>query len=362
MAGRYKKYRDGQIVKVKGIAVPYTYWPDSFITRGRTVTTNPWSCMSAHVNMTIEPANKRKRALAFIEQAEDFYRAAANAPRAGSQPLLYYYSFLNLAKAFLVVKTNVSLSRCFHGLKEPPDNIRKRLTITSQQVRVDGHGGGRVKVYRELTKQIGFRAPSSVKDTKLVDLLEQTVAIHPTVCHTLNKKKRFFALRTIEFRTANKEVWIRLNVDKNELAIDKDAPGLIRNQMLSFEEVESDDRETRCYESEAMKYRVSPREILPKLVESTKKDVWSVLRPGGYRYYISTIEKNARLAQVSSAYQVMFYFGSIARYRPDDFIKFIEGKHGWLVTEFINTQPIQFTYLLGSSIIDSEMVIPETSM
>lgn len=362
MPGRYNRCRDGRDVRVKGIPVPYTFWPDSFISRGRTVTTNPWSCMSAHVNMVIDRPRQQSRAVSFLEQAEDFFKAAASAPRLGSQPLLYYYSFMNLAKALLVVSEDMALSHCLHGLKEPTDNTRKRLTITSQQVKVDGPGGTREKIYRELVKQIGFSPPSSSRETKLVALLEQIVAIHPTVCHTLNKKRKFFAVKSIEFKTENKEVWIRIKVDHDELAIDKEAPAQIRNQMASFSEVESDDRQTRCYESHAIKYGISPGEVLKGLVESTKKDIWSMLRPGGYSYYISTIDRNARLSQIASAYQVMFYFGSIARYRPDDFKKFVEGRHGWLITEFINTQPIQFTYLLGSSIIDSEMVIPETKI
>lgn len=55
----------------------------------------------------------------------------------------------------------------------------------------------------------------------------------------------------------------------------------------------------------------------------------------------------------------MFYFGSISRYRPDDFYKLVVGKHGWMVQEFINTQPLQFIYFLGCGIVDAEMVVPE---
>lgn len=354
----YRKRREGEVVKVKGIVVPYTFWPNAYIRQGRIVTTNPWACMSAHINLNIKMDKQKKRAIAFLNQAEAFYQAAAT-PRLGAQPLLYYYSFLNLAKAFLVVSANLDLSHCLHGLSEPDDNIRKRLTITSQQVKAHGPGGAKVKVYRDLVRYIGFQPPSASIQIKLVDLLDQIVAIHPTVCHSLKKKVRFFPINTIAFEASKKEVWVTVTVKYDDLAVNKDAPTQIRENMTSFEEVGSGDIHHRCYQSKAIAYKKTPLDVLSKIVEVTKKDIWSVLRPGGYQFYVSAIASRDRLAQVASAYQTMFYFGSIARYRPDDFLKFVEGKHGWLIQEFINTQPLQFVFLVGGALIGAEMVVPE---
>lgn len=80
---------------------------------------------------------------------------------------------------------------------------------------------------------------------------------------------------------------------------------------------------------------------------------------GRYRFWISSIPKNKRRTQLASGYQAMFYLGSVSRYRPDDYHKLAEGKHGWMVQEFINTQPLQFIYFLGSGIVQAEMVAPE---
>jgi len=319
--------------------------------------------MSAYVNKNVKPNNQRKRALAFLEQAEDFYQSAS-APRLGSRPLLYYYSFMNLAKAFLVVRRNLDLTKCIHGLKEGKNNVRQRLTITSQNVKIDDQSIKRTQIYREFVAECGFSIPKKPKPMKLVDLLEQVVGVHQIVCQTLNRKQRFFPTSNIsfEFNPNGKQVWVTILAKRSNLAGNKNAPKAIRDNMASFEEVESFDRSYRRYESKVSKpYSRSPQDVLKGLVEETKKDIWSLLRPGRYQFYISSIPRHMRLAQVASYYQGMFYFGSLTRYRPDDFIKLAEGKHGWLVHEFVGTQALQFIYLLGSGLIGSEMVVPETA-
>lgn len=160
-----------------------------------------------------------------------------------------------------------------------------------------------------------------------------------------------------EYNPQEKEVWIAFSVSKADLG--SEAARGVRMNTASFHEVRSPDKEYRRYESNPMKYKYSPIKVLRKLVLSTWKDIWSELHPGRYKFWVSSIDKNKRRAQLASGYQAMFYFGSVARYRPDDFYKLAEGEHAWMVQEFINTQPLQFIYFLGSGIVDAEMVVPE---
>ena len=367
MAGRYRRARTGERVRVKGIPVPYTFWPDAYLKHGRIVTSDPWRCLAVHICRTVTNRSKRAKASAFLEQAEDLYHAAG-AARVGSKPLLYYYSFLNLAKTLLVVKKGVDLNRCMHGLKEPQENVRRHLTITSQSVVANASNPrGPAQVYREFVAECGFPVPANPRPMKLVDLLEQTVSIHRITSHTLGRARQFFPVHEIafEFDHTNKEVWVALYVNRDELTFSSTAAGNLRKHTKCFEEVElpKEKNEFRRYESVSRKtYSRSPLDVLRPLVLDTWKDIWSELRPGGYQFWVSSIPAKKRLAQLASGYQAMFYFGSVARYRPDDFRKLVEGKHGWMVQEFINNQPIQFLYFLGSGIIDAEMVIPELVM
>lgn len=360
MAGRYRGPRQGDRVKVKGVTVPYTFWPDSFIGTGRRITSNPWACMATHIRGTLS-SSRGIKAMAFLEQSEEFYRTAS-AQRLKSRPLLYYYSFMNLAKAFLVVRRNAALEMCVHGLKEVQGNVRQRMTITSQCVKANDLGGNRLQVYREFVSECGFNVPSRPTSVRLVDLLEQVVGVHDTYSQTFKKSRKFFPIDSAEFccHKPRKEVWISLKLRSEYLERVPTAASALRLALTAFEEVESDDGTVRKYESVAVrKYGRSPIEVLPALVKETKHNVWSVLRPGGYRFYLSTIPSSLWLAQVASYYQAMFYFGSVTRYRPDAFEKLIQGKHGWLVEEFVNTQAMQFVYLLGSGLLGSEMILPE---
>ena len=357
MSGRYRRPRTGKQVTVSGVPVPFTFWPDAYIARGRVITSDPWSCFASHVRSGASSAKRKNLALAFLEQAQDFYHAA-NTPRMGSRSLLYYYSFMNLVKACLAVQTNLDLTKCIHGLREPAANIRGRLTITSQAIQIDDAGGNRLPLYREFMKICRFPVPQRPASTKVVDLLEQIVGIHGIWSHTLKRTRKYFAVKEINFEhdPTAKEAWISLSADRSEIS---DAAADIRRNMTSFDEVESSVRSQRRYESDPIKYTKSPKQILRKLVILTWKDIWSELRPGRYQWWITSISKTKRRAQLASGYQAMFFLGSIARYRPDDFYKLLEGKHGWMLREFINTQPLQFIYFLGCGLIDAEVVVPE---
>ena len=359
MPGRYRRARIGEKVVVRSVSVPFTFWPEAYVERGSLVTSDPWSCLQSYVHQQVQNNTKKNLAITFLEQSQDFHHAAKSAPRLGSKPLLHYYSFLNLVKAFLTVRSNLDLKRSMHGIKEVDENIRKYLTITSQLVKINDSGTGRTQIYREFMKECSFSVPVKPTPTKVVDLLEQIVGIHRITSHTLKKSKQFFFVKEISFEydPNTKEAWIAFYIDRRQITTDTAASD-IRKHMTSFEEVESPRRDCRRYESTSMKYRKSPIQVLRGLVLSTWEDIWSELHPGEYKFWISSINKEKRRAQLASGYQAMFYFGSISRYRPDDFYKLVEGKHGWMIQEFINTQPLQFIYFLGSSIVEAEMVVP----
>lgn len=341
--------------------MPFTFWPKSYIDNGQIITLDPWRCLQVYIHQCVKDTGQKNRALAFLEQSEDFHRAAS-APRVASKPLLHYYSFLNLAKAFLVVKKGMQLNYCMHGLKEPDDNVRRRLTITSQCVKPnDSSVGRRIQIYRKFIRECGFSVPAKPKPFKLVDLLEQAVNINGIISRSMGRAPQFFLIRDIAFECDPdaKKVWISFYVSKDDLAVSSAAPRNLRENTTSFEEVESPREGLRRYESKiALDYNKSPIQVLSKLVRDNWHDIWSEVVPGGYRFWASTIPKNKRLAQLAAAYQTMFYFGSITRYRPDDFHKLADGKHGWMVQEFVNTQPLQFVYFLGSGMMDAEMVLP----
>jgi YaaC-like Protein len=86
--------------------------------------------------------------------------------------------------------------------------------------------------------------------------------------------------------------------------------------------------------------------------------VYSILTSQGYRHYIGNFSPKETFPQLPATLGIMFYLGSITRYKPYDFDKIIDGKYSWLVNEFLKTQPMQFLYCLASFLSGVDVVRP----
>src|SRR5262245_17453312 len=115
--------RDGSQLKVKGTSVYFGYWPmyrgsRRYGLQARIYATNPFALIRASINSHC-PAPARAEALACTSQAEFFYDTAIAADEWAAKPLLLYYSFMNLAKAYaLTKKVRPSFDRARHGISE----------------------------------------------------------------------------------------------------------------------------------------------------------------------------------------------------------------------------------------------------
>jgi hypothetical protein len=114
--------RDGETLVVKERVLPFSFFP---VTRDKRrwglydalFAMRPWPVMEAAARQRIEDEQLKAEALAFLEQAQDFYTAAT--ARIAANPLLLYYSFLNLGKGVLLTLGYPnSLERASHGLSE----------------------------------------------------------------------------------------------------------------------------------------------------------------------------------------------------------------------------------------------------
>jgi hypothetical protein len=75
--------------------------------------------------------------------------------------------------------------------------------------------------------------------------------------------------------------------------------------------------------------------------------------PQGYRYYL--YPGTDILRQPCSIYAVMFYLGSIVRYKPQRFASLVGTKYHWLIEEFLQVAPKQFVALIINEITDCEL-------
>jgi len=123
MAGRLPSPKNGKLVQY-----PPSGFPLFFDKRKpRVVTADPWAFFTDLAREHLKRDDEAK-ASAYIEQAFDFFQAAQN-PHTGSKPILYYYSFLNLAKTALLVHGVDLPPKVTHGISDPKANNRERLRL-----------------------------------------------------------------------------------------------------------------------------------------------------------------------------------------------------------------------------------------
>jgi hypothetical protein len=72
--------------------------------------------------------------------------------------------------------------------------------------------------------------------------------------------------------------------------------------------------------------------------------------------YANPSQNKQVLPQLLSIYAIMFYLGSITRYRPLWYDQIAASEFGTFVESFIDSQPTQFLYLMASYFAEREVV------
>jgi hypothetical protein len=128
-----------------------------------------------------------------------------------------------------------------------------------------------------------------------------------------------------------------------------------------FDQRESDkeNKSLATFESSQEAYSQNPRSALNELGRRCRRaGVCALLTAQGYRYYFSDVQPAVRVDAALAAYMAMFYFGSVARYRPAHLEKILAGDYAWAIEEFLSTQPQQFLYAVTSILLQREVVRP----
>jgi hypothetical protein len=367
--------RAGETLIVKERVLPFSFFP---VTRDRRrwglydalFAMRPWPVMEAPARARITNDGLRAEALAFLEQAQDFYTAAT--VRIAANPLLLYYAFLNLGKSLLLtLGYPSSLERASHGLSDRTATGGTELNDSSVVVQSYFN---RVNVYAELVERLGYSRPADNDAYPIPDLLPQVVIGHRIwrEAHTSNAE-RFVGLTEVEMvkAAATNELWLRLYVEKGDLK----RYGISRRRLLEHGRLDGVFREVGldgtgrvgdlvCFEQEqTLTYTGRPSDRVMDLVTPMRSVLWRIVTTtpaSGYRkYYLHLSDPGeARLPQIASLWVLFFYFGSIVRYRPHLFDSVTSSRYGAFVTEFIGAQAEQLLYLLASEMCSREIARP----
>ncbi|MHB0843058.1 YaaC family protein [Stutzerimonas nitrititolerans] len=369
-----KPQREGNILQIKQRPISYTRHP---VVRGerryglqtRIFATNPWSIIRGAL-IDIIDSNARSQANAFVEQAEDFYRAYQSAHETSSKPLLVYYALLNLVKAFVLFKeVKNEYGKAQHGIQEGihpggqefDDSFLKAYRSRASDVNIFDD-------FMAAFTGAGIQGREKVFDLK--NIHPQLLQGHRLWAAAHSSQERFVEVERIDFmqNSTEKKIWLVLNFYADDLA----RFGISRKRLLeegglasAFHNVRSgevlDGRLLLKFEqTKPLAYTGRPSDKLEELINPIKNQIWSaVLRMPPYRknyVYLSPVNEQAhRLPQILSIYAFIYYLGSVTRYRPYFFDNLLSRPDGAHIEELISNVPQQFLFLIASEFAGREV-------
>lgn len=278
-----------------------------------------------------------------LEQAKHFYITAETSP-VKSQPLLYYYAFLNLSKIMInITGVHGPKKMYMHGMSEKHNNKFAHSTVIKQKQKKDI-----VQVAHEIVSIFDPDITTSDETINVREILNHCVGVHRAYSEIYNQTEVFYRLKGYKLYKNGKEL-----IFKAELQCTADDIASLTVQGYSITQEEDGIYYTikttmRTYQPTRSDYATLSKEI-------QRKGIWYFIGNSGYTMYLSN-SSLGRYSQESIIYIVMFYLGSITRYHPYMFDQIFSDKEQWLMSEFLNTQPKQFLYLATARILGQSVL------
>lgn len=376
---RIANARRGKRILVLQRPLPFSFWPMYRTTRrfglqSTVFALDPWTIIRASIGRRC-PTGSQQEALSSLEQAQDFFKAATTTGIIASRPLLLYYCFMNLAKAFaLTVQQQSSFDQAQHGLAarlRPPNKELENAYL--QSYKSPNTRTGDLNLFDEFMEAVTGSGLAGDKNFDLPTLLPQVVPGHRLWSEAMDVPERFIALHDIRFNedSANKEIWLSIDIFADDLT----RLGVTHTQLLSEARLSGKFREVqtkanvkgrkliRFEQIRQRSYTHRSSDEVPRLVADLKPMLWTIVASvqpyRRYYVYLAPAAEHVQvLPQLLSIYAISYYLGSITRYRPHHFDVIVRSPMGPRIEEFISSQPLQFLYLMASEFAEQEVTRP----
>ncbi len=380
---QFRNMEEGEILKIRSKPIEFSFWPTQRTSRRYGLQSNvfcsdPFSIIAA-VIQSGENKEIINAALSFVQQARYMYDASQGSREPAAKPLLLYYSFMNLAKAFYLHKMGIPfIDRILHGLAAK--HSKSGPIINNANLEAHGFSRGLSKgiapdknnIFDDFILALNGSGYPKKRMYEVAKLIPQIVTGHRIWSVSVKQNERFIGLERIEYvhnKTEN-EIWLRFYVYSDALSRLK----LSRKRFLDrtmlvndFHTVKCNDsienRKLACFEqTHKCNYSHRPSDVIGKVAHDFSLRVWPVVSsiPPYRRYYVyacPTSEHDHVLPQLASMLAVTFYYGSITRYRPDDFDKLLTEKYGPFTQDFLSWIGGQFIYLLASEFFERNVTM-----
>jgi hypothetical protein len=334
--------------------------------------TDPWTIMRQAIK-TDTPTGAKDEALALLEQAQDYYRATVSSSVAAAKPVLLYYCYLNTAKAFLLHRAKrTTYEKAQHGLEETLAQVSKPREL-HDAILIAHASGSKINVFPDLYAEIAGTSLTGKPQFKLVNLIPQIVPGHRQWEAASGKPERFVSIERIELAhsTISNDLWVNVVLDSADLTR-LDCP---QGRCLQESGLDGAWRNVRTppdfapikgvlFEQMACTpFGQHPSQEIQNVVSTIRPHIWCTIlnTPPYRRYYLylcPQAETSERLPQLLSMYALMYYLGSITRYRPQHFDKIVADPFGGFIQSCLEDQPRQFLYLMASEFAKQEVTQP----
>ena len=362
--------RGGLNLEIGQREIAFSLWPVGRATRRyrvqhRLFAADPWPLIYNEIE---ERCTRRvkKSAQSFCAQAEDFYKTSFHGRELYAKPLLLYYSMLNLAKAFILATNNGAANyQPHHGLSENATARQDAGAIVRAVLRQN-----QPSAFNDFLFSVAHRRLTATRSYRLGSVLPQILTGHRIWCAAANASERFIAVDNASFLTqpAQHLIWARLAFRDGDVR----RLNLSYSQLLGRSRLGNGWRMARVDDASVCLERINPHTFghrpsddLMDVVTEIRSVLWSsvLLVPPYARHYLYLAPPNERaqvLPQLLSIYMIMFFLGSITRYRPHHFETLQEGLYGPFIESFLSEAPSQFLYLLASEFLQQEISKPAT--
>jgi len=300
-----------------------------------------------YVDLWLRRSDKSK-ARFYWQQARSFYEATKELPRTAA-PLTAYYCFLNAAKAMLIAK-GVTFSDQ-HGVSGY--TVAGRSSLSNEKVKFKSGG-----ILPALAQCLG--EPSTAVDYSLSDLLYNLPYIHRAFDLTFESSvELFIPVSSPRIVRRNKEAWFLAELSgkyANEKTIAKLPKGYER----------SPSEDGRFYIRRKKRFKWEPKQRTASIAryrtyhQSLRSQLYYICGPQRL-WYIKRGGNNASLIKRSPmtiAFAAMHRLSELSRYTPDRLARHFECQHNWLLSEFIESAPMQFIDEISSEMTGREFMQP----
>src|SRR5690606_36000569 len=183
-----------------------------------------------------------------------------------------------------------------------------------------------------------------------------------------NKTKRKFLPVKIDF-ISNEKKWSKLSYrlcfekkHKNNYRVEKFDSGVLNNRLEKAEDVNEQEtyisKQIRNLTHESDQSWCSNYQELCKEIKEI--NIRTMLTRMGFKYYLDL--QPDKYDSLIYSYALMFYIGSVARYRPSLNEEILEGDYKAVISETMNSTPKQFLYLMTGLITKKVCAVPMASL